>query len=105
MSDEKKAAVVEASVQQAVETMSHRQLRNELRRTANRSYAGKGFVMGGVDFGDTKKKTHAGLDNALAAALAIVLDNTRIEPTGRFSKKRQPRNDQIGPGKLNPYLV
>jgi hypothetical protein len=105
MSDEKKVAVVEAPIQQAVETMSHRQLRAELRRAANKPYAGKGFVMGGVDFGDTKKKTHAGLDNALAAALAIVLDNTKIEPTGRFSKKRKPRTDQIGPGKLNSYLV
>jgi hypothetical protein len=104
MSDEKKVAV-EAPVQQAVETMSHRQLRAELKRAANKPYAGKGFVMGGVDFGDTKKKTNAGLDNALAAALGIVLDNTKIEPTGRFSKKRKPRVDQIGPGKLNSYLV
>jgi hypothetical protein len=95
MSDEKKV-VVEVSVQQAVEKMSHRQLRNELRRVANRPYAGKGFVMGGVDFGDTKKKTHAGLDNALAVALGVVLDNTKTESR---------RKDQIGPGKLNSYLV
>jgi hypothetical protein len=95
MSDEKKVAV-EAVVPQAVETMSHRQLRAELKRAANKPYAGKGFVMGGVDFGDIKKKTHAGLDNALAAALAIVLDNTKIESR---------RKDQVGPGKLNSYLV
>ncbi len=104
MSDEKKV-VVAAPVPQAVETMSHRQLRNELRRAANKSYSGKGFTMSGVDFGDSKKKQHAGLDNALAAALTIVLDNTKIEPTGRFSKKRKPRTDQIGLGKLNSYLV
>jgi hypothetical protein len=95
MSDEKKVAV-EAPVQQAVETMSHRQLRAELKRAANKPYAGKGFVMGGVDFGDTKKKTHAGLDNALAVALGVVLDNTKTESR---------RKDQIGPGKLNSYLV
>jgi len=106
MSDEKKV-VAEAPVQQAVETMSHQQLRAELRRLANRPYAGKEFTMNGVDFTDPnpKKKSHAGLDNALATALAIVLDNTKIEPTGRFSKKRRPRTDQAGPGKLNSYLV
>jgi hypothetical protein len=76
--------------------MSHRQLRAELKRAANKPYAGKGFVMGGVDFGDTKKKTHAGLDNALAVALGVVLDNTKTESR---------RKDQIGPGKLNSYLV
>ena len=95
MTDEKKVAV-EAVVPQAVETMSHRQLRAELRRTANKNYSGKGFTMAGVDFGDSKKKQHAGLDNALAVALGIVLDNTKTESR---------RKDQIGPGKLNSYLV
>ena len=54
--------------------------------------------MGGVDFSDPnpKKKSHAGLDNALAVALSVVLDNTKIESR---------RKDQVGPGKLNSYLV
>ncbi len=104
MSDEKKPVVIsEAPIQQAVETMSHRQLRAELKRAANRPYEGKGFVMGGVDFGDTKKKTKAGLSNAIATVLGIVLDNTRIEPI--VDNKRRLRKDQIGPGKLNSYLV
>ena len=98
MTDEKKVAAVEVPVPQAVETMSHRQLRAELRRAANKPYAGKEFSMGGVDFSDPnpKKKSHAGLDNALAVALSVVLDNTKIESR---------RKDQVGPGKLNSYLV
>jgi hypothetical protein len=99
MSDEKKTDVaLDVPTTQKTETMSHRQLRAELRRVANRPYAGKEFSMGGVDFSDPnpKKKSHAGLDNALAVALSVVLDNTKIESR---------RKDQVGPGKLNSYLV
>ena len=103
MSDEKKTVVPEAPVEQDVKTMSHRQLRAKLKKVANRRYEGKGFVMGGVDFGDTKKKTNAGLDNAFAVILGTILDNTRIEPF--IEDGRRARKDQIGPGKLNSYLI
>jgi hypothetical protein len=95
--------------EQKVETMSHRQLRSELKKLANRSYEGKSFIMNGVDFGDRKSKNNAGVLNAEAIVNLIVLDNTKIEKVIEFHEngnpKRFTRKDQFGPGKLNAYPV
>lgn len=98
----------EVKQEQKVETMSHRQLSAKLKKLSNRTYVGeKGFVMNGVDFGDRKSKNRAGLVNAQATILDIVLNNTKIanvfEYDNNGNPKRFARKDQIGPGKLNSF--
>lgn len=101
----------------AVEKMSHRQLSAELKRVANKGYDGKAFSMpAGMDFaelgasGKSKKiRTCAGLDNALAVVLRVVLENTKTSPVFDFKKdgitpKRTARKDQIGKGTMSFYL-
>lgn len=85
-----------------VASMSHRQLAAELNRIKDLSHVGKGFVMGGVDFGDSRIKSRAGLGNMWATVLSVVLDGTKTSE--KFDSKRWARKDQINPnGRLNCY--
>lgn len=92
-----------------VEKLSYRQLQAELKRESNRSYPGESaFVMGGVNFGDSKKRNNAGLSNAFTTVLAVVHENTETAKVFEFhangNPKRFARKDQIGPGKMKHYI-
>jgi len=74
--------------------MSHRQLRAELVRIADR--------------GKTKEGINGGLENAIASALLVVLDNTKTSPVFEFkpdgTPKRVARLDQINQlGRMASY--
>jgi len=71
----------------AVQKMSHRQLRGELRRSIRREYAGK------------PPEPQAGLTICLGTIFLAVLDNTKTAHNGL-------RSDQINPnGRLHAYPV
>jgi hypothetical protein len=102
-----------AIFEKRVEKMSHRQLASELEKVADNKCGGA-FKMHGYDFADfnstgkKKARNRAGLDNALAAVLKIVHENTKMSDVITFKADGTPdrfaRKDQIGSGRVSHFL-
>jgi hypothetical protein len=96
---EKERQERDAHYEKFLERASHRQVRSELRRIANRGgHSRVTFKLNDAEFDDKKKPNTAGLDNAFAVILGAVLDNTKTVPW------KGMRRDQVGPGKMESYI-
>ena len=92
-----KAAADFLAFEKSVPKMSHRQLLKDLRRRSRARRAGKDFCMNAPKGVPLENTNCAGLDNAFAAILGVVLENTHTQDPRRF------RKDQINPnGRISP---
>lgn len=83
--------------EKSVPKMSHRQMLKDLRRRSRARRAGKDFCMNAPKGMPLENTNCAGLDNAFAAILGVVLENTHTQEPRKF------RKDQINPnGRISP---